>query len=130
MVFPTWFLLNVVLHYNEEARFTYGRARGRFLRRFLCACCNCWEYKFALRVWLHFKNLKWIIPPYTQHNFYSWRFSFKVDCVEHRHKWSFSSPEMIFLKKIFSFKINHFQYIYIYIYIYIYELIRESGLSY
>ena len=41
---------------------------------------NSWEYKSALRVWLQFKNSKWIIPcmipPYTQYSFSSMKFYF------------------------------------------------------
>ena len=43
-----------------------------FLRRFLFTYCSCWEYKYAMSVWLLFKNSKMnntaVIPPYTNHN--------------------------------------------------------------
>ena len=33
----------------------------RRLLKYLRTYCKCWKYKFALRVWLQYKNSKWII---------------------------------------------------------------------
>ena len=52
---------------------------GCFLRRYSCTRYSCWEYKFALSFWLWFKKSKMnnakVIPPYTQNNFSSIKFS-------------------------------------------------------
>ena len=45
-IFSVWFLLNVALCYRRGAQdFLLLISKGRFLRRFSCTQCSCWEYK-------------------------------------------------------------------------------------